>query len=280
MPRKNLAVKGKWRTPMQVFHLYEPSETFSGLSIVCLGGRELSADLSDYISPQNEKSQLAEAVAEKLRSQYAEIPERRMQELAAYEAERAEYFTKVLNFSPGDYVLVARDTEVKQEKLRFKWTGPALIVDMDGNSIATVRHLFKPKTLKNEVREERVHTARLAFYSRVWEDKTLEVKKQAMFDMDKFVPEKFLALEHDPESSEGYGILIEWDGFPKEFNSVEPIDEVFQAMPNRVLRWLLRMSKRVPVEGKYEKEYKRLIEKREVKERADSGFKRKRRRKK
>ena len=40
------------------------------------------------------------------------------------------------------------------------------------------------------------------------------------------------------------------------------------------------MSKRVPVEGKYEKEYKRLIEKREVKERADSGFKRKRRRKK
>ena len=41
--------------------------------------------------------------------------------------------------------------------------------------------------------------------------------------MDKFVPEKFLALEHDPESSEGYGILIEWDGFPKEFNSVDVV---------------------------------------------------------
>jgi len=105
-------------------------------------------------------------------------------------------------------VLVANDKEVDHEKVRFTWTGPAMVVAMVGNSVARVRHLFKPKTTKDEVREENVHTSRLAFYSKVWEDKTLEVKRQIMFDMDKFVPERFIELEYSPEGH-GYSVLVE-----------------------------------------------------------------------
>ena len=44
----------------------------------------------------------------------------------------------------------------------------------EGNSIAKIRYLFKPKTTTENVREEDIHTARLAFYSRIWEE--LEVR--------------------------------------------------------------------------------------------------------
>ena len=280
MPRKALTVDGKAHTPLQVFHCFEPAETFSGLAIVAWEGRELTADLTDFCDPESEKSKLVSNLIEKFKNRYAEISERKLLEKTEYEAERAEQFSTLLNFAPGDYVLVARDTEVRQDKLRFKWTGPALIIDMDGNSVAKVRHLFKPKTVKDEVREERVHTSRLAFYSRLWEDRTLEVQKQVMFDMDKFVPEKFLALEHDTESPSGYGILIEWDGFTSDFNSVEPIDGVFEAMPSRVLRWLDRMRKERPQDTQYANEYTRLLKKRERKSSPGSAKKRKRRRRK
>ena len=98
-----------------------------------------------------------------------------------------------------------------------------------------------------------------------------------MFDMDKFVPEKFLALEHDPESANGLGILIEWDGFPKEFNSIEPIDSVFQAMPNRVLRWLSKRAKEEPEGELYEKEYTRLLKSRKKRRESVAGRGKKRR---
>ena len=82
-------------------------------------------------------------------------------------------------------MLVANDKEVDHGKVRFTWTGPAMVVAMVGNSVARVTaSVLNRRLTKDEVREENVHTSRLAFYSKVWEDKTLEVKRQIMFDMD------------------------------------------------------------------------------------------------
>ena len=96
-----------------------------------------------------------------------------------------------------------------------------------------------------EYRWQDVHTSRLAFYSRMWEDKEFEVRRQILHDTEKFVPDEFIALDHNPYADEGYAIEVRWEGFPSECNTIKPIDNLFEDMPNKVLRWLLENIKKL-----------------------------------
>ena len=273
---------GKYRTPMELFHAFKPEELSSLRPMILLGGDIQTSDVSNYVkSGSKEEELVTQAVKvishekdfDEIVEEHAQVRDKLSHELMQKEiielAKEERYFNEHLNFAPGDYVLVAQDKEIGQNKTRFKWTGPALITEMKGNSIAKIRHLFKPKTTEEIVREEDIHTARLAFYSRVWEDQELEVRHQILHDTSKFVPDELVALDHDPNHKEGYAIEVKWEGFPEDYNSMEPVDSLYEDMPNRVLRWLLQQFKETK-DDRYSDEYERLLKRHKLNKRKRS----------
>ena len=269
LPRRRL--DGTYRTPMELFHAYTKEELSSLRPMILLGEEIRTGDVNQYVKCGTKESNLVTNTVRMLSHErdFDDLVETHAQERTKLSheqekkeiielAEKEQYFNKHLNFAPGDYVLVAQDAEINQNKTRFKWTGPALITEMKGNSIAHIKHLFKPKTTKEEVREEDIHTARLAFYSRIWEDQELEVRHQILHDTSKFVPDELIAMDHDPNNKEGYAIEVKWEGFPEEYNTMEPVDNLYEDMPNKVLRWLLHQYKETK-DDRYSDEYERLL---------------------
>ena len=280
LPRKR--IDGKYRSPMEIFHAYKPEELSSLRPMILLEGDIQTSNVNNYVKTGTPEEKLVTKVIrvlsheedfDKTVEDHAQQRTKLSHELMKKEiielAEKERYFNEHLNFAPGDYVLVAQDKEIDQNKTRFKWTGPALVTEMKGNSIAKIRYLFKPKTTTENVREEDIHTARLAFYSRIWEDEELEVRHQILHDTSKFVPDELVAMDHDPNSKEGYAIEVKWEGFPEEYNTMEPVDNLYKDMPNRVLRWLIQQFKETK-DDRYSDEYERLLKRHKANKRKKS----------
>ena len=264
MKRKTLAIDAQWKSPKGLMNCIPEDEIRRSDCIVSYLDKPHLLDISGYFADDNTTAVNKEFVrlADYFRTYYAQLSEVKQSKIIAQQAARNEFFDTHLNFAPGDFVLVANHCKynLKDQKVKFRWIGPAQIVEMHGHSLATVRYLYGAENTLDEKRTEIIHTSRLAFYSHEMEGVTDEVRIQILHDNNQFVIKDFISFEHITDSG-GYGVKCSWEGFSEEFSSIEPLDQLFQDVPLKVLRWLkAHRSESSTIDSEFRKLHKRYVE--------------------
>ena len=135
------------------------------------------------------------------------------------------------NFTEGDYVLVAREDFFAGEKLAVRWRGPRRIIK------ALNDYVFQVEDLRNGGLED-VHGTRLKFYR----DGSLnqEVILSHVLSSETGMPvARLLRLE---DTEDGLHVVVRWKGLPDTEDTLEPIERVFEDVPEMVKRLLSRKN--------------------------------------
>jgi len=138
-------------------------------------------------------------------------------------------FTQYINFVVGDLVLVAYPLSTTVSKIRFRWIGPAYVVELD-SQIAKVRFLRNPQL-------QTVHVCRLAFYDHSLEGQELEVLLQYFHDTEQFEVDYFADIIQDPNTGD-FLLQTYWRGFTDLEASQEPLFDMYRQLPNLVTAFL------------------------------------------
>ena len=130
---------------------------------------------------------------------------------------------KPIDFTVGDYVLVAQP--IDRSKLRHKWKGPYRVVAMvpDTRYVYTVQHLL------NDERSN-VHADRLALYSDQHLEVTAELRLQIAHDDGGYPLKRLVKITQDLAHT--YVVTVEWEG--PEDNTVtttEPLKRIYEDVP-------------------------------------------------
>jgi len=146
----------------------------------------------------------------------------------------AKSFTKHLDFTEGDWVLVLIPESRVRSKIQFRWTGPAQVMHLYSEHVAVVRYL------RDNSREEVVHTSRLAFYSDSLVDSRGKVEEQFLYDSDQWEIETFKDIKVDDNNT--ILILVAWKGFTDFEDSWEPLDELSPQVPVPLANYLSTLN--------------------------------------
>jgi hypothetical protein len=146
---------------------------------------------------------------------------------------RFEKKGKIVNFIPGDFVLIASPLA---GKLGMKWKGPMLVQEARGEHSFVVRDVL--------TKEERlVHAVHMLKYDDKLELNKRE-KEQATYNArgDYYQVKEILDLKFDAER-EGFMMQIAWEGFSEEENTWESVRNLEQDIPALVRDYLRKHSK-------------------------------------
>ena len=246
LKRRNLAIDGRWRSPKSLMNAIPEDEIRRNECVITSDGHPTALDTSVYFRDENSRAAKREFVqlAAEFRDYHSTLTKAQAARDVRRAAEHREFFDACLNFSPGDYVLVAAHTRynLKDQKVKFRWSGPARVVAMHGNSLATVEHVLGAEDVNDKLRREKVHTTRLAFYSHELEDVDVETRIQVLHDNNQFVVKEFIQLADNPHGP-GYAVQCSWEGFSPEFTSYEPVDSLYADLGARFVRWLQKHAR-------------------------------------
>lgn len=132
-----------------------------------------------------------------------------------------------INFTEGDYVLVASNVKRQPRKTIVNWLGPAQITDVINE------HVYRIKFLITDVSEE-VHAQRLKFYY----DRTLSVTSELLDNVgitasESFIPSRILDIRKNPETGETE-LQVHWQGFEIHDSTWEPLTNLQEDVPDLV----------------------------------------------
>lgn len=135
------------------------------------------------------------------------------------------------NFPEGDYVLMARDDFFKREKLCLRWRGPRRIVKVHND------HVFDVEDLRNgEI--DLVHGSRLKFYNNPSLDEEVIMLHVLSSETGTPVarPMKLVKVNDD------LMVQVRWNGLSAKEDNFEPLQNVFEDVPQMLERLLKRKS--------------------------------------
>jgi transposase InsO family protein len=213
------------RSPMEVFTGIKPTRPLSSLRF-----------------PVEAKTVTFQEVPEKIREQFLLLEIARdalHKEVALTAAERRDRVreryngkTGVVfpNFSEGIFVLVAREAQLANQKLRVRWQGPRRIVACKTPWVYEVEDLVHG-------RRREVHVTRMKFYQDEFLEVTEEIRHQAAHMEKSYEVEAFHGLRFEPVFKR-WELLVQWRGFEDAENSWEPVD-VVQEDVNTLIRHYL-----------------------------------------
>lgn len=140
------------------------------------------------------------------------------------------------NFQLGDFVLVRRRSKTTH-KLQFHWTGPRRIISVESPLVYIVQHLNSPKT-------ERVHCARLRYYSAAIDN---DILPQEILDLASRIETKYEILDAIvdlAENEEGLWFQLKWDCLPDDNDFTwGKIEDIYEDVPELTKQFLLHTPK-------------------------------------
>ena len=135
------------------------------------------------------------------------------------------------NFIEGDYVLMAREEFFAGEKLALRWRGPRRVVK------ALSDFVYQVEDLRNGQLEE-VHATRLKFYRDSSLDQTVVMSH--VLSSERGMPvARLIKLVN---TSEGLKVLVRWKGLPHSEDTLQPLGQLYEDVPQMVLRLLQRKN--------------------------------------
>ncbi|OQR81951.1 hypothetical protein ACHHYP_16398, partial [Achlya hypogyna] len=134
------------------------------------------------------------------------------------------------NFSIGDFFLVA-EPEVTH-KLQYRWQGPRVITGSKNPWVFEVQLLVPPCETKD------THVQRMQFYCEHDHGMLEDITAQATFAAGGHNVRGFGAIRNTPRV--GWEIEVKWLGLQDLDNTWEPALELYQDVPDLLLRHLLR----------------------------------------
>ena len=146
-------------------------------------------------------------------------------------AEDAQYIV-------GDFVLVAKtDKKVRyaKEKLRFRWRGPFRITEVKSRTVYVVESL-----IEEYANAEEVHSDRLAFYHDASLNVDANLLDQIRHDSHEFEVAKLVGLGEDDDGT--LKAQVRWRGFSSEFDTWEPVEQLFVDVPDRVSAYMAELE--------------------------------------
>jgi hypothetical protein len=146
-------------------------------------------------------------------------------------------YRRVPNFGTGDYVLVGVPEPAKMtgRKLFLKWRGPYRITDTKDHYVFEVENIIDHS-------RRWVHGDRIRLYSDDKLDLTEEIKKQFAHDNESYQVEQFHGCRLNSENHQ-LEFLVEWKGFTEEENSWEPLQNLFEDVPELTRNYLMKLKK-------------------------------------
>lgn len=135
------------------------------------------------------------------------------------------------NFTEGDYVLVARNDFHAGEKLALRWRGPRRIVK------ALSDYVFQVEDLRNGMVED-CHGSRLKFYS----DRSLNSAAILSHVLSSETGMPVARLMQLVDSPDGLKVQVRWKGLPNSEDTMEPLERVYEDVPQMLLRLLGRKN--------------------------------------
>ncbi len=125
---------------------------------------------------------------------------------------------QIINFTTGDFVLIAKDVDVIEGKLYLTWRGPYRVHEAEHG------YIFHVKDIVDESKTLLVHGSRMRLYHESLLDVTEKMKVQKSFDDESFIIEKVLEQKDNK-------VLIKWKGFSEKENTWEPIEVIQKDAP-------------------------------------------------
>ena len=177
-----------------------------------------------------------ESLAEALQTMHREVAERRnVRREAAIRKHNERTHVQPVNFSVGDYVLVAKRISKNGHKLQVQWRGPQRINRVESNLV------FECQDLINE-QLSLVHANRLKFYA----DSQLNVTQELLDTIDHNDPHyntvtKLLDLRYNRSTRE-YEVQAKWRGFSHEEPTWEPLANLHEDIPEMLENFLQAFS--------------------------------------
>ena len=224
-----------WFCPLALMfkRLEEDIDRYIGIVPGSAPSELISCDVSQYFNDSSQSPQLEEVkvLAEKFDRMHETISEKLQLRQIKHASEHASYFSDRLNFAPGNAVMVLKSKPKLEatSKNKFIWDGPAVIVDLLGQSYVTVewpdyKRTGKPKT-------EKVHLSRLAFYSVSLSDVDDNVLDQMLFDTEELRISKIKSLEYLEDG--GIGVKVQVVGHRQNAEYLWPLQELYYELPKK-----------------------------------------------
>lgn len=135
------------------------------------------------------------------------------------------------NFTKGDYVLVAREDFHAGEKLCLRWRGPRRVLKPVNDFVYLVEDLRDGTTSE-------VHITRLKFYHDASLD-TNAIMSHIVSSETGMVVHRLMELV---QTNDGIHVRIRWRGLPDSEDTLEPVAQVYQDVPDLLLKLLKRKN--------------------------------------
>lgn len=135
------------------------------------------------------------------------------------------------NFSEGDFVLVAREDFTAGEKLSLRWRGPRRVVKALSN------YVFEVEDLRNGQCES-IHGSRLKFYR----DSSLNTEAIMSHVLQSETGMEVQRLMELIDSNDGMQVRVRWKGLSPEDDTLEPLQRVFDDVPQLVSKLFSRKN--------------------------------------
>jgi hypothetical protein len=138
------------------------------------------------------------------------------------------------NYDLGDFVLVAKREFRGGVKLSLRWNGPQRIVSARSDYVFDVEDILTKVITP-------VHATRLRFYHDSSLDETVDLLAHIAHQNQGYEVRKLVDLRYDAEAC-AYFLLVSWLGFEDADNSWEPLDIIYEDLPQEVLYFLRSFS--------------------------------------
>lgn len=135
------------------------------------------------------------------------------------------------NFMKGDYVLDAEEERYARQKLALRWIGRRRVI------LAANNYTFKVEDLHTGETDD-VYVSRLKFYSARSLD-TTAIMSRVLSSETGMVVARLMRLE---EVDDKISVVVRWKGLPNSKVSREPVEQVYEDVPDMLHCFLKRKN--------------------------------------
>lgn len=233
LPRLGKGDDGSYRSPLEVFTGLKPARS------QMLYGRGMEPSSGEYSLERVRALQIMniDSLQEAFINMHKDVGERvtenRKRQISQHN-KRTNIVTP--NFMVGDCVLVRRAHD-RGHKMKFRWTGPRVIVAVIGEVVYDVMSLLDKKI-------ERVHAARLLPYR---SDMDGSEVSQELLEQAEHLEAKFELVEKlmdIGEAADGLFIQVQWAGLPDKCDwTWNALQQMHEDVPDKLTNFLRRTKK-------------------------------------
>lgn len=218
-----------------------PVEVFLGIKPTSPLDSVFHPDLKSLLSPSSPTPDVVSRWVRSLRASLRRNSERVQLPKSFHADRRGKASAKPrpgvvpVDFSVGDWVLVALSPGERRSKLLAAWKGPYQVVDTVSSLVFMVKN-----PVSNAVSQ--VHACRLKRYADKTMDLTVPMKELISSVNGRFDVASILDHRRVSSPSVAFELLVSWVGFESVCDSWEPFDAISSGAPNCVSDYLTTVS--------------------------------------